>query len=81
MDTFRAARLSGPGTVDALDGELLILDGTAHQLHVDGGVERADPTIRTPFAVITTFVPHITREVAARTTAAELKDTFIRALS
>ena len=64
----------GLGTVDALDGELLVLDGVAHQLHVDGGVELADPAIRTPFAVITTFVPHITREVATRTTAAEFAD-------
>ena len=61
----------GLGTVDALDGELLVLDGRPHQLHTDGGVEIADPAIRTPFAVITTFVPHLSREVGARTTAAE----------
>src|SRR3954451_18730624 len=31
----------GLGTVDALDGELLVLDGQAHQLHTDGGAQRA----------------------------------------
>ena len=38
----------GLGTFDALDGELLVLDGEAHQLHADGGARRADPAIRTP---------------------------------
>jgi acetolactate decarboxylase len=52
----------------------LVLDGEAHQLHVDGGVELADPAIRTPFAVITRFVPHITREVATRTTGTEFAE-------
>ena len=33
----------GLGTFDALDGELLVLDGAAHQLHADGGAQRADP--------------------------------------
>ena len=64
----------GLGTFDALDGELLVLDGAAHQLHADGGAQRADPAIRTPFAVITTFVPHISRELGTRTTAAEFAD-------
>jgi acetolactate decarboxylase len=64
----------GLGTVDALDGELLILDGSAHQLHVDGGVELADPAVRTPFAVITTFLPHITHDVTTRTTGAEFAE-------
>jgi len=61
----------GLGTFDALDGELLVVDGEAHQLHADGAAQRADPATRTPFAVITTFVPHITRAVTAPTTAAE----------
>ena len=63
----------GLGTFDALDGELLVLDGVAHQLRADGGVQLADPRIRTPFAVITTFTPHITAEVTAPATAADRK--------
>jgi len=64
----------GLGTFDALDGELLVLDGVAHQLHADGRVQGADPASGTPFAVITTFVPHIAREVTVRTTAAEFAE-------
>ncbi len=49
----------GLGTFNALDGELLVLDGVAHQLTADGGARRAMPGQRTPFAVVTAFVPHV----------------------
>ncbi len=49
----------GLGTFDALDGELLILDGVAHQLTAGGGARRAASDQRTPFAVVTRFVPHL----------------------
>ncbi|GAA2021113.1 acetolactate decarboxylase [Nakamurella flavida] len=52
----------GLGTFNALDGELLILDGQAHQLR-DGRAEPADPALMTPFAVVTHFVPRMTVEL------------------
>jgi len=55
----------GLGTFNALDGELLVLDGTCYQLNADGGAHLASGDQRTPFAVVTTFVPHIVAEISA----------------
>ena len=49
----------GLGTFDALDGEMLILDGVCHQLTSDGKARVADLDQRTPFTVVTNFVPRM----------------------
>jgi acetolactate decarboxylase len=49
----------GLGTFNALDGEMLILDGVCYRMRVDGTVEPAATKDRTPFAVVTDFVPTI----------------------
>ena len=49
----------GLGTFDALDGEMLILDGVCHQLTSDGRARVADLDQRTPFTVVTNFVPRL----------------------
>ncbi|MFM8973036.1 MAG: acetolactate decarboxylase, partial [Actinomycetota bacterium] len=48
----------GLGTVQALDGELVVLDGVCYQVTADGVVRRPAPTMRTPFAVVCRFDPH-----------------------
>lgn len=48
----------GLGTFDALDGEMVILDGTCHRLTADGAAHPVDGSARTPFAVVTRFVTH-----------------------
>jgi acetolactate decarboxylase len=45
----------GLGTLDHLDGELIILDGRAYQAKADGTVAELAPQTTTPFAVITHF--------------------------
>ncbi|MFM9022965.1 MAG: acetolactate decarboxylase [Solirubrobacterales bacterium] len=45
----------GLGTLDALDGELVILDGEAWQCAADGSVNPVAPGTTTPFAVVTRF--------------------------
>jgi acetolactate decarboxylase len=45
----------GLGTLDRLDGELIVLDGTAYQVRGDGTVKQAAPDWTTPFAVVTPF--------------------------
>ena len=50
----------GLGTFDALDGEMLILDGTCYQLRSDGSATVASLDQMTPFAQVTNFVPKIT---------------------
>jgi acetolactate decarboxylase len=49
----------GLGTFDALDGEMVVTDGVCYQLR-DGAARVATDDQRTPFAVVTTFVPTIT---------------------
>jgi len=52
----------GLGTLDALDGELVILDGEAWQCAADGSVNRVDAGTTTPFAVVTRFAADETLE-------------------
>lgn len=45
----------GVGTLDHLDGELIILDGKAYQVRGDGAVVEVTSDRSTPFAVVTRF--------------------------
>ena len=47
----------GIGTFNALDGELLALDGQFYQIHSDGHVYSATAAMRTPFATVLFFHP------------------------
>lgn len=47
----------GLGTVNGLDGELIVLDDMFYQVRADGSVHVLPPETRTPFAVVTTFAP------------------------
>jgi acetolactate decarboxylase len=62
----------GVGTFNALDGEMLILDGTCYRLSSDGTVERASGTEYTPFAVATRFEAHLTIPLNTPHTRAEI---------
>jgi acetolactate decarboxylase len=50
----------GLGTFDALDGEMVVLDGEVWRARVDGTVERAPDDARTPFAVVMPFEADVT---------------------
>jgi len=45
----------GIGTVEALGGELVVLDGTAYLVDGNGRVTKPPPVTRTPFAVVCRF--------------------------
>lgn len=47
----------GLGTLDQIDGELIILDGKFYQCCFDGTVREVDPNTKTPFAQLTFFKP------------------------
>jgi acetolactate decarboxylase len=49
----------GLGTFDALDGEMICLDGSFYQIKSDGRAYPVDGDARTPFAVVTTFEPDV----------------------
>ena len=45
----------GLGTFNALDGEMVVLDGTCYHIRSDGSAEVANPNNHTPFAAVTRF--------------------------
>ncbi len=47
----------GIGTIDKLDGEMLMLDGTVYQVRADGKVYRPSDDRTTPFASVVDFKP------------------------
>jgi acetolactate decarboxylase len=47
----------GVGTLDHLDGELVVLDGRPYQVRRNGAVVAVPPDRSTPFAVVTRFEP------------------------
>jgi acetolactate decarboxylase len=47
----------GLGTFNALNGEMILLDGEFYRVTASGAVERPDPATKTPFAAITFFEP------------------------
>src|SRR5947209_8594390 len=53
----------GLGTFDALDGEMIGLDGAFYQVKSDGLAYEVDTQMKTPFAVVTFFEPEVIRLV------------------
>lgn len=53
----------GIGTFNGLDGEMVILGGTCYRLRGDGSVSVPALSERTPYAVVTNFVPTIRHEI------------------
>jgi len=49
----------GVGTLDHLDGELIVLEGLAYQIRGDGEVVKVGPEWTTPFAVVAPFRPEV----------------------
>ncbi len=54
----------GLGTFDALDGEMICLDGTFYQVKADGRAYPVDGKAKTPFAVVTIFEPAVSRTLS-----------------
>ena len=53
----------GLGTLNALDGEMIALDGHFYRADLDGEVEEIDSTERTPFAAVAWFEPSLERSL------------------
>jgi acetolactate decarboxylase len=49
----------GLGTLNALDGEMIAIDGRFLRADIDGSIDEIDPTERTPFAALTWFDPSL----------------------
>jgi acetolactate decarboxylase len=63
----------GLGTFNALDGEMVVLDGVCYQLRNDGSAAVADPDELSPFAAVTWFHRDHTIDVGTPTDAATLQ--------
>jgi acetolactate decarboxylase len=55
----------GLGTFDALDGEMIALDGDFYQVRADGRAYAVDKRSKTPFAVVTFFEPDLLQPLTA----------------
>ncbi|WP_269545114.1 acetolactate decarboxylase [Corynebacterium freneyi] len=62
----------GIGTFDGLDGEMVIIDGVCWQLRGDGSATKASMNQKTPYAVVTNFVPHIVRDAPPNCVRADI---------
>lgn len=63
----------GLGTLNNLDGELIVVDGRAFDVGADGVARAVANSELTPFAAVTYFTPDITIEAPNTLTAAQLK--------
>ena len=63
----------GLGTFDALDGEMIALDGAFYQVKADGRAYDVDERMKTPFAVVTFFEPREIRQLTASTNYTALR--------
>jgi acetolactate decarboxylase len=57
LKDLRAHGDFGLGTFDALDGEMILLNGTFYQIKSDGNVYVANDSMKTPLADVTSFEP------------------------
>ncbi len=67
LEVLRGYGDFGIGTFEALDGEMILLDGTFYKVRADGKVYRPALSESTPFACVTTFVSDIRETVKGPT--------------
>lgn len=66
----------GIGTFNALDGEMVALDGKFFRLRSDGTVSRVSGDELTPFAAVTRFQPNIDHTAAGRLVREQCEELF-----
>lgn len=71
---------TGLGTVDGLDGEMVVAHGVFYRVAYDGSVNVIDPATRSPFAMVVFFSPDRTVAVPAGASMAEVTDALDAAL-
>jgi acetolactate decarboxylase len=70
----------GLGTLNALDGEMIALDGRFYRANVDGRINQVDGSALTPFAILTWFAPTVELRVGRPLTHDELLSALDRHL-
>ena len=64
----------GLGTLNGLDGELIVLDGEAWKAELDCGLTKVTPEARTPYAVVAEFSPGPPTELTGPLAAEDLDE-------
>lgn len=67
----------GLGTFEGINGELVVADGGYWHVYPDGSVREVDPSERTPFAQVTSFVPSMSGTVPGPLDCGSTLDTFL----
>jgi acetolactate decarboxylase len=70
----------GLGTFDALDGEMVMLDGRVYQIAGDGQVGEVDERATTPFACVTFYAPISHDDLDEELAADAFQDWILRLL-
>ena len=70
----------GLGTYNALDGEMVVLDGQVYQARDDGLATVADDATQTPFAAVTNFSPDLTVAISTTVDCPQLQTAIDNAL-
>jgi acetolactate decarboxylase len=70
----------GIGALNALDGELVLVDGVAYRIRFDGSVHAVPDSERTPFSFVTWFQPTRTFTVTRASSVGELQAELARQL-
>jgi acetolactate decarboxylase len=73
LDWLRQHGDFGIGTFEALDGEMVLVDGRFHQVRADGKVYEPPGDMRTPFASVTFFTPDHEESLAGGSDLAALE--------
>ena len=68
----------GLGTVNGLDGELVVLDGKFYQVKADGSVHILPPGTKTPFVAVTAFAADQTHQTRASLNYETLRESVDR---
>ncbi|MDY5785852.1 MULTISPECIES: acetolactate decarboxylase [unclassified Corynebacterium] len=69
----------GIGTFNELDGEMIIIGGRCYQMRADGTITEPPLSTKTPYAVVTNFVPSLSMELSGdlvRKSVSEIIDTM-----
>ncbi|KAN0104176.1 alpha-acetolactate decarboxylase [Hyaloscypha variabilis] len=60
----------GVGTFEGMDGEMVVVDSKAYQFRGDGSTHEVSPDQLAPFAMVSRFVPQLTKTIKTQTKAA-----------
>jgi acetolactate decarboxylase len=60
----------GVGTFEGMDGEMVVIDSKGYQFRGDGSTQEVSPGQLVPFAMVSRFVPQLTKTIKTQTKAA-----------